>query len=150
MAQPPQRPSPCDATQKVATDPAHLTVQSLTHSHRQPTSVRRSWPSPHQTMTGNCAPDARQANRARCENFEASAIRHRFVHRRLVGLAPGDFLLFKQSALRGVSSALTKTTALAKMQIASSGRLCLSAFSGSLPATTYALNSFQKERASLV
>src|SRR6202522_2888303 len=108
MAQPPQRLSPCDATQKVATDPAHLTGQSPTHSRRQPTSVRRSWPSPHQTMTGNCAPD--------CSTSRTGlAVRTSKLLLSDIGLftgvsldkSPGDSLLFKQSALRGVSYALT-------------------------------------------
>src|SRR4029077_10604834 len=50
---------------------------------------------------------ARQPHRARCENFETSAIRHTFAHRSLLDKSPGDSLLFEQSALRGVSYALT-------------------------------------------
>src|ERR1700722_3614282 len=50
---------------------------------------------------------ARQPHRARRENFKASAIRHTFAHRSLLGKSPGDSLLFEQSALRGISYALT-------------------------------------------
>jgi hypothetical protein len=38
---------------------------------------------------------------------ETSAIRHTFAHRSLLDIPPGDCLLFEQSALRGISYALT-------------------------------------------
>jgi hypothetical protein len=94
--------------EKAATDRAHLTAQSQIHSLRQPTSLRRSWPSPLQTMTGNCVPD-----RSTAEQGSPGELRS-FCYQTYVrsqesplDKSPEDSLLFKQSAIRGISYALT-------------------------------------------
>src|SRR6266436_9071930 len=107
MAQPLERPSPCDARQKVATDRAHLTARSPIHSPRQPTSARRSYPSPHPTMNGNCAPDCSTAALDSPCELQSFCYQTYVRSQEPPYKSQGDSLLFEHAALRGVSYALT-------------------------------------------